>query len=387
MNTQKKGGTSRGARPLSRSLRLYQKIAIVFVVLSLLLLFAVLYLSVSEAVIHVTSKREVVSVTSGVEVVAQPTAYGQVSGFIVEKTFEKARTFELPQEGGNPVEAKATGMVTLINETANQVDLVATTRFLSEEGVLFRLNEPVSVPPNSQQSVQVSADQPGRAGEIGPTQFTIPGLPAATQAVVYAVSVDPMKGGVQYIRAITQKDLDDAERTLKDEILEESKQLLREGISIDRFDGEVYVADVITKVTDGVPGTEQGMFNVAVTVKVTAIYYPKTLVQEYVAEQLYESIQEGFELTEVNMDGLQISVNTINTVNESANLHVYLDGEVVLANNHESLEVARFKRKSGEEVTEMLSSVPQIESASVAFTPFWLKRVPTLEDHIRVEIK
>lgn len=371
---------------LSRSLRVYQKVAIVFVVVSLLLLLGVLYLSLSSAVIHITPKEEIVSVNVPAEIAVSPVGSTQIRGYVAQQSFQKAREFQVPQEGGTPVEAKAHGKVTLINETDSQTDLVARTRLLSEEGVLFRLDDSVSIPANGQLEVTVSADQPGLAGEIGPTQFTIPGLPAASQKVVYAVSVDKMVGGVEYRRAVTQEDLDQAVMTLQQEIVEESKSLLRNAAG-QTFDGEYFSSEVVEKTTDTEPGTEQGFFNVSVTTRVTGVFYDRQTVTDLAQAGLYERVQDGYALASVNLDGLQIQVSNIAISQGTANLTIYLDGVSTIATNNPSLSVDQFLGVSASDVESKLAAVPGVQSAQVSFTPFWLKRVPTLKDHIKVIIE
>lgn len=372
-------------KPLSRSLRVYQKVAIVFVVVSLLLLLGVLYLSLSSAAIHITPEEEIVSVNVPVEIAVSPSASTQIRGSVVQQSFQKAREFQVPQEGGVPIEAKAHGTVTLINETESQADLVARTRLLSEEGVLFRLDNAVSIPANGQIETTVSADQPGLAGEIGPTQFTIPGLPAASQTVVYAVSVDKMVGGVEYRRAVTQEDLDQAVMTLRQEILEESKTVLRQQAG-SAFDGEDFTSDVVEKASDTEPGTESGSFNVSVTVRVTGVFYDRQTVTELAQAGLYERVQDGYSLASVNLDGLQIGVQNVSTSQGTANLQIYLDGVSTIATNNPNLSVDQFLGVSASDVESKLASVPGVKSVQVSFTPFWLKRVPTLKDHIKVII-
>lgn len=375
------------SKPMSRSLRVYQKVAIVFVVISLLLLLSVLYLSISSAVIRVTPNAEVVSANVAIEVTPSPNALGQVTGYVVEESFEKGHEFQVPEEGGTPVEAKAHGTVTLINETGSQADLVATTRVLSEEGVLFRLDDAVSIPANGQIEAAVSADQPGLSGEIGPSQFTIPGLPADTQEVVYAVSLDPMVGGVEYRRVVTQADLDQAAATLADEILEDAKVALRSRVNADAFTGEAFFVDIIEKASDTEPGTEKGFFTVSATVKVTAVFYDQELIEEAAVAALYERVPEGYELASINKEGLQVEIQNVVASQETASLRVYLDGRAVISPGSDTLNLDRFLGVSPVEVETNLEAMDSIAEVDVSFTPFWLKRIPTLKDHIRIIIE
>lgn len=100
------------------------------------------------------------------------------------------------QRGGEESEGRAGGRIEVVNDSGSAQTLVASTRFLSEEGVLFRLAERVVVPPRGRVSATLAADAVGRAGDVGPGRFTIPGLPAASQRLIYGVSAEPMRGGI-----------------------------------------------------------------------------------------------------------------------------------------------------------------------------------------------
>lgn len=374
-------------QPLSRSLRVYQKAAIFFVIASLLLLLAVLYLSVSQATIHITPTSGLVTTTVGVEVDKDPNALGQVSGYVRQTDVSKSRIFNLPEEGAVPVEEKAGGVVTLINESSSNQSLVATTRLLSEEGILFRLDEAIEVPAGGQVEAIVHADATGRDGEVGPTQFTIPGLNATRQTEVYAVSVDSMTGGVQYVRVLDQTDIDAAVEELKLELLEEAELALSEGINRDEYTGLSFDVTTVEQSSDTEPGSEAGQFSVSLNLSVIATFFDQEAIANYAESELYAQLQAGYEVFEVNEDGLQITVQSANVEDESATLEVYLDGSAIISTSAEILDRSRLTGKSPEEVISLLESAESIQDVNVSFTPFWLKRMPTLEDHIKINVK
>lgn len=69
-------------RPLSRSLRVYQRIALGFVGITFLMLLAVVYLSVSRATITVVANPSVVATTASLAVVKSPASEGQIAGSV-----------------------------------------------------------------------------------------------------------------------------------------------------------------------------------------------------------------------------------------------------------------------------------------------------------------
>lgn len=382
----KKKGFS-GAQPMSRSLRIYQKASIAFTVAALILLLAVLYLSVAKATITIAANETVVSANTSVEIALEPNAVDQVSGYLVEETFEKAETFFLDDQEGVPVEAKAGGYVTLINETGSAQPLVATTRLLSEEGVLFRLDEAVSIPAGGTIEAMVHADEPGLAGEIGASQFTIPGLSESVQSVIYAVSVDSMTGGVTYVTALTQEHLDQAVADLTEEIVDEAGEIIGQNVDTSIFDGEVYMSEVVTKTSDTTPGTETGSFNVSVTAKVTGIFYSTEILQEYAQAQLFAQVPTGYELQSVNLDGLQVEIKSYNIDEGTAVVAMYIDGLARITTASDLLSLTQLAGKKKNEVITMLESSEAIASVQVDFAPFWIKKVPKMKDHIEIIIE
>ncbi|MEK7459201.1 MAG: hypothetical protein AAB663_02225 [Patescibacteria group bacterium] len=381
----KKSGA--GRKPLSRSLRMYQRIAVGFVVVTLLLLVTVLYLSISRATIHVVPVAKNVDVTVPVTVVPNPVEDGQMTGVVAAQTFTKAQTFTLPSTGGTPVEQKAGGMVTLINKTNAAQPLVATTRLLSEEGVLFRIDATTTVPANGSVDVMAHADKAGLSGEVAATQFTIPGLPASSQKDIYAVSVDPMVGGVQYVHVLTEQDLNDAVTSLTDAITLEAKDALAVGVDRTVFPESAVQTEVLERKSDTQPGTEAGMFTASLTIRVAAVYYDPKLLTDYLQSRLLAQLPSGYEMFKTNNDAIQVTVTAADAAKGTAALDVYVDGVAAIAATADVFSKDRFVGRSAQEVITLLSVQGAISSSSVTFTPFWLKRVPTLKDHIMIDIQ
>ena len=372
---------------MSRSLRMYQHIAVAFVVITFLLLLCVLYLSVSRATIRVVADPKVIDVEADVDVVSEPAEDGQVDGTVVETTIEKKHVFTLPSDGATPVEEKASGYVTLINESTKDQTLVATTRLISQEGVLFRVQSQVIVPAGGQVEAFVKADAAGKSGEIGASKFTVPGLNATLQTQIYGVSVASMTGGVQYVRVLAQSDIDSAVASLSEEILAEAKQQLSTGVDRTRLDGESYEVTTVTQSTDAAVGAEVGSFTLTLKQKITAVYYPKVEVQNYAERLLAQQVPEGFRVSLINRQTMRSEVAEIDGENAEAVITVYLDGLSMISEDAQTLDKDRFVGRAPHEVLTLLRASEAIQDASVSFTPFWLKRVPTLQDHIKIIIE
>lgn len=378
---------ARSSQPLSRSLQVYQRIAVAFVFMTFFLLLAVLYLSISRATITVIANPRVVSIDTEVKAVADPANDGELSGVVMKQSFTTQEVIALPSDGATATEEKAGGTVTLINESGTAQPLVGTTRLLSKDGVLFRIDASTVVPAKGQINVIAHADKPGLSGEIGPTQFTIPGLPESSQKVIYAVSVDQMKGGVSYKRVLTQKDIDDAVSSVSTALYEQAKTTLSSSIDRSVFTGESYSMVVASQGADAAAGADVGSFTVTVAIDVTAVYYDGNAVKQYALSQLYARVPDGYAPQNISADATQITVKSADVKQKSATLGVSLEGKAVLSLDSQLLNKDRFVGRAPNEVLTLLRASDAVKDASVGFTPFWLERVPTLKDHITIVVK
>lgn len=374
-------------RPLSRSLRVYQRIALGFVGITFLMLLAVVYLSVSRATITVVANPSVVATTASLAVVKSPVSEGQIAGSVGQVALTNSRVFSLPQEGARAVEAKSSGIITVINNTGSAQPLVATTRFLSQSGVLFRLDAGVTVPANGQVSARIIADQAGASGDVDATTFTIPGLAASLQDKIYGTSTVAMTGGVQYVRTLTDTDIADAKTALLADILSEAKTTLSTGLDASLAAQGTYSVEEDSVATDVPVGTETGTFSLTITATVTGVYYDSALVASYARSLLQKRVPEGFVLSSVSEQGVQTTVESANYATGEAQLSLYLDGTAVISADAPTLSKDRFLGRAPNEVFTLLRSSDAVSDVSITFTPFWLQRIPTLKDHIEIIIQ
>ncbi|OGH74172.1 MAG: hypothetical protein A3G00_04880 [Candidatus Magasanikbacteria bacterium RIFCSPLOWO2_12_FULL_43_12] len=181
---------------VEQPVRLYKFIALSFLILTIILLGVIIFMSAKRATITVVAGQEPLEVS-----VAMAIGSESKIGFVETITVELKKTYK--PESTKEIGAVAMGAVTLRNDSDADQALVATTRLLSPEGILFRLKNRVVVPAKSTIVTEVYADKEGRESEIGPAKFTIPGLNAAKQAVIYATSEKPMIGGVRAVGIVT----------------------------------------------------------------------------------------------------------------------------------------------------------------------------------------
>lgn len=378
----------RAAAP-SPSLNLYRRIAVGFVVAVALLLGAVVYVSTVSATIHVTPVKETVTASFLADVVRVPTKESEVRGQVVAATVGRSQAFQVTPSAGSYQERPGTarGTVTITNTSTRTQPLVATTRLLTPDGTLFRIDASVTVPAGGTADVAAHADEEGETGDIpAGTRMTIPGLSETFQAQIYAESKTAFAGGISSIAVISQNDLDRSALELRGLLEEDAKAALRAQLS-ESFTGEAFSFEVTEQTSDVPVGTETSAFTLTMSVQAVAVFYDRAALEGIASRRLYAQLAPGETFTTLNTSDLQVSVDTANAPSGTANVRVYLDGEAITSNTSDSLDPGRFVGLSEEEVERALVREGIATDVLVEFRPFWIRRVPRLEDHVYVEIE
>lgn len=203
--------------------------------------------------------------------------------------------------------AYAEGTIRITNAYSTRPQpLIATTRFVTEDGTLFRLLETVTVPGMTRGTngelqpatidVRVRADQPGSDGNKAPTTFTIPGLNEAARAAITGESADAFRGGIDPgagQAVITQQDRDQAvERILQDaqdRAQQELKAYIPQGYELVPGLMAVTPREIISV---GDVGDVQDSFVLSVTVDVEAVAIESQGLEAFMQSQLRPLYQE-----------------------------------------------------------------------------------------------
>jgi hypothetical protein len=370
----------------SPSLNFYRRIAVGFVVAVSLMLGAALYVSMVSATIRVTPVTNIVKTEFLVDVVKTPTRDSEVRGTVVAATVGKSRTFASSGDGAKEIEEKAAGLVTIRNTSSRSQPLVATTRLLSPEGTLFRLDDGVTVPAGGSVTAAVHADVPGASGNAGPTRFTIPGLSASLQALIYAESATAFAGGVRTVSVIGQQDIDRSALALRGALEEEAKAALRAQAG-GAYGGETFAFEVLEQSSDVQAGAETSEFELTMSVQASGVFFDREALESVAVRKLYEQIDAGSEFAALDGSSVQVTVDSANRDAGTANVRVYLDGTARPSVTSESLDSARFVGMTEDEIGKLLAEENVATKVDVEFTPFWLSRVPRLKDHIEVLIE
>ncbi len=365
----------------TQPVRFYKFIALTFLLLTFVLLGLVIFMSSKRANIVIETKSSPISVDAVVEV-------DEAGGKNVVKGKVETLTIELGEEfqptGTKQEEGVATGIATLYNDTNISQPLVATTRLLTPEEVLFRIKDGVTVPANGSVDVEIYADKQGESGNISPSSFTIPGLREDKQKVIYAKSSEETSGGLRTIGVLSTDDYRKAEKNLLESFVAKAKAQVEQS-----NEGQNFVTKVIqhTAESDVEIGEEVSGFTLSGQATVLVVYYDDQSLKDFALEELTRRAVDDTEIIEGGDGELAVTIDDYDLKKKQANLRVVYDGVAYLNSDSKQLEKNIFYGKSKDEVRRYILKLDHVKGVDIKFSPAWIKTVPRVSDHVEVIIK
>ena len=373
-------------RAPQQHIAMYRRIATGFLVLTALMIGLVAYVVLTRASVVVLSKQEKQQADFVVDVAAKADA-GEVPGLV----FDEAGTLEqkFPATSVVKIDAPAEGRVKIGSSLFRAQTLVATTRLLTPDGVLFRIKKTVVVPAGGSVEVDAYADVPGASGNVGNATFTIPGLNPDSQRHFTVVTVSPMDGGLKEVRMVTQTDVDAAAAVLGDKLKESLSKRLHDRAEENGLiaTGEAISYDVTKKLTDVPVGAEAAEFSLTLGMKAVGVLYDDARFTDAIRLKLKEKLPHDRTLLSVDAASVTRDLEKTDLVASRANVRVTATGLTVLSPDAPELARDKIIGVSVDAARDYLEGVEGVSSASIKVSPFWTGRMPNVADHITVEVR
>ena len=96
---------------------------------------------------------------------------------------------------------------------------------------------------------------------------------------------------------------------------------------------------------------------------------------------------EGQELSRLELENLSYVTQNYDPETKTANIKIHVEGSSILRDDSPILDKNKLIGLSARGVQLYLESFDEIESVKVELSPFWVKKVPSLTDHITIELK
>lgn len=362
----------------------HKRVTLGFLAISALLVLLILYFSLAQVKIYLTPQITTLesSFTIEVQTNSDKVLAGTkiVPGTITTTSFKTSKTFTVP--AGNEVAGIARGQVTIINNYSRNQVLVRTTRLLTPSGLLFRLADNVNVPAGGQVTVEAYADTQGPEYDIVPTKFTIPGLWEGLRDYIYAESYEPFRGGRRLEKTITSEILEKSASEVVKLSADEAKNKLEP--NPDQI--ILYALDETTWNSDVEIGQTTDAYQITAQTPVTKVEFSRADLHKIASAELIAKTPANQQFISANFDSLRYELQTVDEQKKTATIVVYLQGRSASRLKKEDLNIEKIQGLSKTELLTYLQSLPSIADINIVFIPGWLKKVPSLPNHIYIEI-
>jgi len=363
--------------------RFYRTIAVSFLAITIILLGVVIFFTSKKADITIITKNDNKNINMAVFVEKDHYGANSITG-VVTTTIVRWSEKYYPASF-KTIESPAEGEVIIYNKTNIPQILVKTTRLLTPDGILFRLSEKVTVPANGEIIAKVYSDKEGKAGNIPPSQFIIPGLSSEKQKFIYAESKKPMEGGERKIGVLSAEDLKAAEADFAEKIKAAAPQ--------DVPPPDVWYTNKATTIVDrkiscgNKVGEEVAEFVLNGTSKVLVVFYNQEELAEMMEKEIEKKINPDIERIMSMSSEPQVSVASYDLAKGTAQLAVYQNIVATLDANAEKLLPYNFFGKSKEEIERYVVGLDHVSGVEVKFSPMWTRNAPSVPDNIKITVE
>ena len=315
---------------------------------------------------------------------------------IQEIEVSKTASKEFESTGEKRLNEKARGFITVYNEysSSSQV-LVATTRFESSNGKVFRILDQITIPGakisegkiiGSSMEVEVFADESGESYNIDSSSFTIPGFKGSPKyAGFYAESNSPMTGGsTGKVKVVSAEDLKKAKENLSEEIRNEVKLAFEEQIPTDLKTIESSLDEEIIIISTVKEGAKTDKFTLEIKAIIKALLFKEKDIKNLIDLNIISMISEGKEpLSETQK--IQWGEPVIDDENNEILFDLNVEENIAWKIDTNSLK-ENLLGLDEIEVRKYLSNQIKIQESKVSFWPFWVKQIPEQKEKIEIII-
>ncbi|OGI31901.1 MAG: hypothetical protein A2489_00065 [Candidatus Moranbacteria bacterium RIFOXYC12_FULL_36_13] len=295
---------------------------------------------------------------------------------------------------------KARGKIIIYNEySSSPQPLVATTRFLSSNGKLFRLINGITIPgmetsagekkPGTVEA-QVIADEAGESFNIGPDKFTIPGFQGSGEekyAKFYAKSEEAMKGGGsgdQTANYITDEDINSAKTKILTNFKEEIKRKLAEASGEEAIilEDAIKEEEPVYKLSNS-SGDVADSFEITIQTKVKAIIVAKKDINE-IASKMIAKAKNG--AINIDNNSIKFDFGKANTDFTAGTIDIkfHAVGEIIPNLDLEAIK-KEIMGKNNEELSAYLSTFSNIKNANVEYQPSFINsKIPSIANRVEI---
>ena len=383
--TQKKVEKSKKKLAKTIELKSYKKLAVNFLILSINLIIIIIYFSLSQAIVVIIPSKNEISHNIELPIVTDGDAENDDSGLsipgqIAEIEVSVSETFTI--DSTTEVPSTAEGTLTILNTTKDRTQtFVKNTRFVNEEGVELKIKSKVDLAPGKSITTAAYASLEGDQGNVSEGRFQVAALPYLKDSI-YAEPVEPFTGGTINIKAVTIDAYNSAKDEVENKLSDKAWEMLSEAYSDlgQRENMTLEVAELQSSANPGDKNIEEFIINAEAIASVFS--YNEKRAKEIIKQQIIKRIPADMVLVNFIEDSYTVEFNP-----EQKIVTASIDAKTQPKISEFALNKEDIIGMNQEEVREHFTKITGIEDVEIKFSPFWVRSVPNLKDHVDIEIK
>lgn len=303
---------------------------------------------------------------------------------VVKLSREKG--LQAPAGSEQEVSRKASGMITVYNTSSETQRLVATTRFETPDGKIYRIDKPITVPANGSVDATIYADQAGENYNGSPTDFTLPGLKGTPRfETVYARSKTPLAGGfVGREKVVSPEDLSKTRAALQGALMDD---LYKEAEAEVPEDFILFRALSVFSFEE-MPSTQGSGQNVTVNMRghLYGVMFKKSDLASFLAQKKLNIVaSEPVSIPEIGSLSISFASAPPSDLLSSSEVSFKVNGDTRLEWITDEVALkSDLAGKGKKEIPAILNNYPTVASANATIRPFWKTSMPDKPEKIRI---
>lgn len=314
-------------------------------------------------------------------------------------TQERNLAQQYPASGTQVVSAKAAGRIKVVNAYSSDPQiLVKTTRFITQDGKVFRLDNQVTVPGaaikdgkiiSSSTEAGITADQPGAEyNRAQAEKLTIPGFKGTPKYAGFYGEMISTTGGLVGKKPVpTDQDVNSA-RSKTADILKSSLEAAFEAA---KPKGYVVLPDAtsiqVIKLNNTKDVDDHGNFTFFGDAILKGVGFKDQIMQDYLSAIALKSTS--------TLPNVPISLNNLKITYATSTMLDVVRGQIQVSLSAKGILHPVFDRdgflkqiagKSVDEVRKIISALPGLTDARISIWPFWSNKMPGDANKIKITV-
>jgi hypothetical protein len=197
-----------------------------------------------------------------------------------------------------------------------------------------------------------------------------------------------MTGGVKTTAVVSQAEVDKAIEEFTKELAAKGVENLKALVPVpEARGGSLTTHNLVKRETSATVGKEQASFTVSLSVHVIGVFYDPMALGQAAGAALRASVGPDRTVRAIDPATLAVTLEKADAVARQATVTVALSGVAIACDGQTLVDTGKIAGLSPGDAEQYLKTLPFVESVQIRLRPSWIRKIPTLKDHIEVEVQ